>query len=974
MVDDRGTAVPFDAEATGWWDGAHKRIRWLLLTFAATTDRRYFFEQGVFASPPRGPPLATQEERTITVDTGPLVVRVGADAAPLFDDIRLNGRAMAEPVGLAFGVEIGFQKGRVETAEPVSWRVEIEENTALRTTLRARGELSSLNVEGAAALDVRAQFFRDESFVRVYHTLVWKVRNWRITCHEISLRLKPDLGPTGRLRVGTSDLHDQCIEMPWREASDLYVHQTEPARFLVTADGKERSAGEQIGGWVSLEGEGGRGVALCLRDAWQTAPTAFSFRGGVLAAEFWPARGKAMGFSLEDLLPEVIYSHPDWKRYPWSKEVGHATHEYAENPHYEHTPEGAARTHEVVVHFFDHTSKRTPAGMNSVTQHPVVIRQDPKHALRVPFLGFDIPAADARNYPIMEESIDTMGRLASVRWVEKGDYGFWVFGMMRWGNPDRGLYRWFDGLQYDTQVVPWVLYLRGGGRSFYEEGERTARYAMDVATNHYTTRVNRAYYTGSGVGASGFQGGAAISPFPWSSLHLHKAAKVHFLRYYYHLTGYRRAKDVLDEVMTGALWAAKHDRRGKDHPAHRNQGRELFNCAWLWANLYEETFDPRVKTYAMEWLDLTLGREYDPTRHVFRAPPLYQYYALRLHSRLWDVPELKAVLLDHLEALGYPDMPHGGVAGAPASVICGWAHEATDDRRYAQVAWDIARALADVTPRIDWSRPDEVRMPFHLTGNTLTRHYVMPMLVGLGLAHRTGLREDSPVAFRDTHIAINMAADSKPAKGRAYLRPRRDGDLTVMVSLRNRWGGRFNPVAIRVSDPPGNQVASTTAEWKPRLSEQRFYPISYHGDAHTLAIPKARKGAIYVVDFEGADGQLTVLLDADADVVIHVPLTDRLDFQNLSGQSASGARVYSRTTSDTVTFGMGHRSPFSIRDARTWELLYKAPAQPPETFSVELGRDRLIAICVHGYANIMQIRSGLAPYYATVRDGWFEPE
>ena len=86
-------------------------------------------------------------------------------------------------------------------------------------------------------------------------------------------------------------------------------------------------------------------------------------------------------------------------------------------------------------------------------------------------------------------------------------------------------------------------------------------------------------------------------------------------------------------------------------------------------------------------------------------------------------------------------------------------------------------------------------MPFHLTGNTFMRHYLVSMLVGLGQAHKTGLREDAPIRFRDTHIAINMAAGKKPAKGRAYLRPRRDGELLVMVSLRNRWGGRFKPLA-----------------------------------------------------------------------------------------------------------------------------------------------------------------------------------
>jgi len=35
------------------------------------------------------------------------------------------------------------------------------------------------------------------------------------------------------------------------------------------------------------------------------------------------------------------------------------------------------------------------------------------------------------------------------------------------------LYRWCDGVQYDQPFIPWLLFMRGGDRSYYIEGERT---------------------------------------------------------------------------------------------------------------------------------------------------------------------------------------------------------------------------------------------------------------------------------------------------------------------------------------------------------------------------------------------------------------------------------------------------------------------------------------------------------------------
>jgi len=79
--------------------------------------------------------------------------------------------------------------------------------------------------------------------------------------------------------------------------------------------------------------------------------------------------------------------------------------------------------------------------------------------------------------------------------------------------------------QYRREVVDF-------DRHGLEEGEATARFAMDVATNHFNPRNV----------PTGYQAAAAGMPFPWYPASLSKAPRAHSLAYYYHLTGYRRAK------------------------------------------------------------------------------------------------------------------------------------------------------------------------------------------------------------------------------------------------------------------------------------------------------------------------------------------------------------------------------------------------------------------------------------------------
>ena len=537
VIDDRGQVVPLDTEATGWWDPGRQSIKWLLLKFPLSTDRNYFFDYPIDAAEKKPHPIAANAGKTITVNTGPLQAEFSS-AAPLFSSLVLNGREMLkpefEPHQLVFSAPAAPAKLR-----EMDWQ--IEEATSQRATIRGCGYFETTEAERAAQLDLRIQFFKNESFVRIYHTLIWMVRDPEVGAGEISLQIRPNLLPGGEISLGTLARNaERAWSHPWTKDANFYFHQSDVNRLTLQKDTRPLKPAERLAGWIKLKDKDGRGLSVTLRDAWQNYPKAFSVDNGKISVELWPARSAPMGFSLKHLVPESLYFMDEWKRYDWSRQKKHAVHEQATNPHFEHTAEGVARTHEMTLFFFDSDSRRTSDELHSLTQQPVVVRQDPQSAMRVPLMGFALSPVDRQAYPRMEEAIDHLGRMAVARWEELHDYGHWRFGMLRWGKPpldhgQAGIYRWFDGVQYDLQLIPWMLFLRGGSRDFYIEGERVSRHAMDVCTNHYNTRGS----------APGYQAGAAISPFPWNAHHLHKSLKIHFLQYYYHLTGYPRAKEVM---------------------------------------------------------------------------------------------------------------------------------------------------------------------------------------------------------------------------------------------------------------------------------------------------------------------------------------------------------------------------------------------------------------------------------------------
>ena len=960
VVDDLGEVVPLDTEVTGWWDPEHRHVKWLLLKFPVTTDRQYWLEYPVQPASGTAQPIASQVDGAIKVDTGRLQAEFRASASPL-PRIVLDGQELLAADAASHRLVLDPAATEV-TLGPMDWKIETA--TPRRATIRGLAFFQGKEAKRLAQLDLRLEFFKNESFVRIYHTLVWMIRDPAIGAREISLRLHPKLESGGELSVGIDgNKTGDAWRDAWTTESRFCFLQSDVDCLSLLKDDQETQQARRLKGWLRMTGKDGRGLGISLRDAWQTYPKAFSLEDGKLGVELWPARGEPMGFGLEHIVPESLYHKKEWERYNWSKEAKHALHEYEANPAFEHTAEGAARTHELTLFFFDRSSKRSHAEIQSLTQQPVIVRQDPAAAMKVPLMGFSLSPVDQQAYPRMEEAVDALGRMTLARWEDLHDHGFWRFGMIRWGSPpladaSSGIYRWFDGVQYDLQLIPWILFMRGGSRDFYVEGERVGRYAMDVCTNHFNTRG----------AAPGYQGGAAISPFPWHSHHLHKSLKIHFLQYHYHLTGYPRAKDVMDEVIAGAIWAAEHHTRQPDDPYYRGRGREHYNVGRFWVSAYDETFDPKCRNFARQWLDVTLNREYNAALGNFRSPGIYLSGELAQQSRLWpNDAKFRSVLLEYLDNMGMPEMPDGGVRFTNRVMLCDPAYRLTGDRRYAEVAFDVARSLADLVPEVDASSGISPQIPF--SGNGYFRWRLGPILIGLSQGRSIGLLNDQPHLSHDTHIGF--PADDKP---QVCFRPASDGDLKMKVILRETWNAEFPPVTISVIGAASEPASLLIPGQGRPATVDRVLSLDTRWRSAEFTVKDVQKGKTYGLHFEGGNSNVGALVLADAQVVHRLAIGQPTALQNHAGQYHSGGRVFLKTNADKVTVHNFRGLPLSIRDATTWELLYTSPLPVPAETEHQLGKDRLIAIVVASSRNWLKITSGVHPWVAANRESWFVPD
>ena len=948
LLDDLGRELPVEVEQTGWWDPDRTRIKWLLLRFRADADRKYSFEPRGGSVVARGAAMATAEGGHVDVNTGPLRVRLEQGNPRLFAEASLNGRAMLSPVEVPHVLVADDGKSQA-AASLRDWRWEVEDATAYRAELRGRGTFVRADGAPLARLDLRLQLFSGESFVRVYHTLTWLEKDVSVGVREWALRLKPALTGDAVLRVGDTDFGDANVTFPSGEP--MIAQQESAGRFTIRRAGGTTKEGERLAGWFAVEDKDGRGLGIALRETWQMFPKAFVVRDGEMRLEFWPSGGPRMGFREEDIMPPDFFNNAAyWNAFKWVKGAGHFVHELADRNGHLHTAEGAARTHELTIHFYDRTSSRRIAEINSLTQHPMIVRQDPASAMRVPLLGFEFVSVQS-GQPEFEESLDSLAKMAVSRKVENHDYGLWRYGMVRWGGTGV-TYRWMDGVQYDLQLIPWLQYMRGGNRIWFEEAEATARFAMDVATNHHNSR-------GLPVG---YQSSASGMPFPSIDSFVCKIPKVHFLALCHHLTGSRRAKEVMDEVIAGNLQAVGGSPATKAR-YQRQSGREIYNMNVFWPNAWQETFDPALKELANEWREVSLRREFSADLRTFNTPIVYLEPGLVMQHDLSHDESLASAMLGYLDALGYPRLENGGVYGMSAASLCPWAHRQTGNPAFARVGWDIARTLSDAS------------LCYPMSGNQIYGHWYLPLLANYSVGVRLGMKQSDPFTMRGALFLMPPTVEGR-AETEVCLRPKRDGDLPVHLIFAGKDESALTDMKAVLLDSAGREITSVVMPPLPRppfVGNQNaaFYPATYWSPHRgTLVIPQARAAQIYRLRIAGgARNEPRVLPVADADIIQRVSL-DAMSLIELNGPNELlAAQIFTQSTADNITIN----ATATVRDAVTGELLHRPASREAAMAALRVGKGRLLRITIAGRHWSVSSFKGISPWFARTREGWFEP-
>jgi hypothetical protein len=251
---------------------------------------------------------------------------------------------------------------------------------------------------------------------------------------------------------------------------------------------------------------------------------------------------------------------------------------------------------------------------------------------------------------------------------------------------------------------------------------------------------------------------------------------------------------------------------------------------------------------------------------------------------------------------------------------------------------------------------------------------LLPILAGASTSARSGASLSLPPASRDCYISLDLTAEKKPGSGRAFVRPRRDGDLILRVLLRDRWEGQIPEVTVAAFGPDDRKVAEThisqiAGMFVPESIPTRFY-IPSDSRNGTVTIPNARAGDTYRIDLRGGNDKTLVLLLADAAIVHDVG--GMLDLYNQAGQYWAGTRAWFRTTQDVVQLRNAHQAPCTVRDGETWAVLYRSTLNAPATCDIKTGKDRLICLTIRGRVNYVQL-AGVCPYVSASREAWFDP-
>ncbi len=486
IVEEDGRALACQVRPLAEWpDGS---LRWVLLDFqtdiVAGENKRLYLEYGPDVSPP-APERAIrieETEKTVTVDTGPLQVKIERG---FLSQVVLDGEPMVaegEPIGPWLMGEDG--KRFRATGDP-DCEVAVEASGPLRAVIRMAGRHTADDGEQVFGFIVRVTLWAGRSDLQVEYTFVNDADAEVTELQEIGVDLPLRLGSE---RVGTYGAYDSVQQVK----EDFHLVQDKPVMRSRSIFSEPRAAdGEPLAGrgqgWVDLS-DGVRGVTASLQTFGQNYPKVAAVEGDTIGFRLWPAEGGILKFV-----------------------------------------QGMAKTHRLYYHFHAGDGAAAQANEAAVNFEEPLLFASPEWVLGSGAPGEVFPCMPDR-YPGIERAF----RDAYVHYA----YDNLAFGMIDYGDfpqlGTEGRERYMGNNEHDLAHGLLLQFARTGDRMYFISADASVWHTMDIDTIHHTTDSPEVL---GGQRAHGDDHGkAAIYPsHMWSE----------GLVEYYWMTGHPRALEIV---------------------------------------------------------------------------------------------------------------------------------------------------------------------------------------------------------------------------------------------------------------------------------------------------------------------------------------------------------------------------------------------------------------------------------------------
>jgi hypothetical protein len=600
------------------------------------------------AEAPSAPPAAVSVQNGagfIDVKTGASIVRVGTRGTDLIQSISVDGREVAKNgrlVGLVQqgpDPEEGAMPARLPFASKID-KVTVEQSGPVRAVLKVEGK-HKLAKGGREWLpfSLRLYFYAGDPAIRLVHTFIYDGDQQKDFVRGLGIRFSVPLREEvynrhvafsgqdglwmeslqpGDLNADPRQVAGQKIEggrfygrrdgekeqlAIW---SDYKLVQPSPNGFNILKRTNAQStwvfsdSGKRASG-LAFVGDVSGGLAVSVKDFWQSYPAAFDVRHAAdkeaeLTAWLWSPEAPAM----------------DMRHYASRAHGLQATYEDVQPGMSQ--AYGVARTSELtLVPTAAVPARAQLAAMAKAGTARALLSASPAaiHAAGV----FGVWSPVDRSTPAraaVEDKLDSVLAFYQKQQIERNWYGFWTYGdfihsynfKRHVWNYDHGGYAW-DNTELGTPLWIWASYIRSGRADLFRTAEALAR----------NTSETNVYHLGPMLGL-----GSRHNVVKWGDGSKEgRISQAAHWRPFYYLTTDERIGDIMREQLQADKAMVKYDPmrlaqpvlpQDPKYPGRIRLGPDWYVLAGNWMTEWERTGDPKWRQRIEAGVDSILQMPY----------------------------------------------------------------------------------------------------------------------------------------------------------------------------------------------------------------------------------------------------------------------------------------------------------------------------------------------------------------------------